>query len=610
ALFLIPAVPALAQGGEAVFTEEIDVEVVSVEVVVTDKQGNSVTGLGREDFEVFDNGRPVKLTNFYAVDGTGSTPTSVDASITAGEATVGDGAAELPPTGTTRGLNLVIFIDNPSILPQNRRLLFENLRGDLKQNLGPGSQVMLVTLGRRIEVAQQLTSDFDQILTTLGELEKDLGPGVQLDAERRMLLSRLNRASTRDSSCRSRRRSSTSSTGGGGGGGGLTDPLFDEAVRTARELALNVRTLAEQRYQNGRNTIAALASFADTLGGLPGRKAMLYVSDGVPMRPADSMLEAWISKYDSWFQQNETAISSCSRYPDAPSDFRQVFTALGSSQFDLHNDFGRLTARASDNRVAFYPVSSGDRGSSYVSAANSGSSSGGQVLRAAMVAEGASRNASLLQMADDTGGLAFTGTSNVGEVLRRLSGDFSAFYSLGYLAPDSKRDSKFHKIEVKVRRDGVVARHVSGYIDKTWRDRLGDMTVAAALYGLESNPLGITLTPEEPKKKGKRFKVRVLVQIPFRDLVMVSDGENYNAKLALLAVVRDSKGGFSPPRRFDLPIQIPNAAILQARQQSAAFPLDLEVGKNAEVVAVGVRDHYAQTASCVRVDLDLGSGKG
>jgi hypothetical protein len=325
------------------------------------------------------------------------------------------------------------------------------------------------------------------------------------------------------------------------------------------------------------------------------------------MRPADSMLEAWITKYDSWFQQNELSIRSCSRYPDAPADFRQVFTALGSSQFDLRNDFGRMTARASDNRVAFYPVSSGERGASYVSAANSGSGAGGQVLRSAMIAESASRDASLLQMAEDTGGLAFTGTANVGEVLRRLDGDFSSFYSLGYVAPERKGDNEFHEIEVKVRREDVVVRHVNGYLDKTWRDRLGDMTVAAALYGLEANPLGIVLTPEAPQKKGKKFKVRVLVQIPFRDLVMVSDGKVYNAKLSLLAVVRDKRGGFSPPRRFDLPIQIPNAAILDARKQAAAFPLDLEVDKDAEVVAVSVRDHYAQTASCVRLDLGLGT---
>ena len=604
AILSILAAPVLAQSAsDPVFTEEIDVEVVSVEVVVTDKDGNPVTGLGRDDFEVFDDGKPVELSNFYAVEG--SAPSPVDASMTAGGvATPG----ELPPAGTTQSLNLVVFIDNSSILPQNRRLLFESLRDDLKQSLGAGSRVMLVSLGRRLEVVLDLTPDFDQVLAKLAEIEKDLGPGVQLDAERRMLLGRISRADVRDSPCRARPVGpATGGTGTGSGGsgsvGGLGDPLFDEAVRTARELALNVRTVAEQRYQNARSTIAALASFADTLGGLPGRKAMLYVSDGLPMRPADSMLEAWISRYDSWFQQNEQAIRSCSRYPDAPADFRQVFTALGSSQYDLHNDFGRLTARASDNRVAFYPVSTGERGASYASAANSGS--GGQVLRSAMIAENSSRDASLLQMAEDTGGQAFTGTTNVGEVLQRLSDDFSSFYSLGYTAPESKGDSEFHKIEVKVQRQGAVVRHVNGYHDKSWRDRLGDMTVAAALYGLESNPLGVVLTTEPPQKKGKKYKVRVMVQIPFHDLVMVSDGKVYNAKLSLLAVVRDKKGGFSPPRRFDLPIQIPNAAILEARKQAAAFPLDLEVEKDAEVVAVSVRDHYAQTASCVRMDLGL-----
>src|SRR5688572_25929801 len=69
---LLPGL-ALAQAPpenpEPTFFESIDVNVVNVEVYVTDKQGRRVQGLTRDDFQVLEDGKPVEITNFYAVSG-------------------------------------------------------------------------------------------------------------------------------------------------------------------------------------------------------------------------------------------------------------------------------------------------------------------------------------------------------------------------------------------------------------------------------------------------------------------------------------------------------------------------------------------------------------
>ena len=58
------ATPEGAQSAEeGVFFETVDVNVVNVQVFVTDKKGNPVTGLGIDDFEVFENKQPVKISN-------------------------------------------------------------------------------------------------------------------------------------------------------------------------------------------------------------------------------------------------------------------------------------------------------------------------------------------------------------------------------------------------------------------------------------------------------------------------------------------------------------------------------------------------------------------
>ncbi len=605
AVFLIVAIfavaPLAAQRGET-FTDVVDVDVVNVDVVVTTKEGEPVTGLTRDDFEVFEDGQPVTLTNFYAAD---------RPAIRLGERVGDAGDVEAAAQDDGRGLQLVVFVDNLNIRPQNRKLLFENLRRQLEESQVPGSQVMLVTMNNRIEVAQPFTSDPEVVLAALDKIEKQTSISALLEGDRRMFMAELSRASLRTVACNRTRRIGAP---GSGGGGGASDPLFDEAVRTAQDLAIKIRHLAEQRYQAARGTVSSLSSFTDTLGGLPGRKAVLYLSDGIPMRPADSFTEAWIGKYQFWFQVNETAIRNCSRYPEAASDLRRAVTSVASNEFDLHSEFNRLTERASGNRVAFYPISNGGRQAGMITAALGGMMDGtsGQAMRNAMVAETQSRDASILQMADDTGGQAVTGNANVGKLLEKVDRDFSSYYSLGYAPPEREGDAGFRKIKVKVRRDKVKVRHVKGHRATSWQDRLGEMTVASALYQLESNPLGVQLQTAEPVRQGGKFKVPILVKIPFNRIRMEGAGDHYQANLAVMVVVLDEQGGFSHPRTFELPIQIPNAQILQARQQEAAFPVELEMKKGLQRVGVGVRDHLAQTSSCLKLDFELGTvgGKG
>src|SRR6187551_1641212 len=73
AFSILAALPALAQQQsaepESAFGEQIDVRVVNVEVVVTDKQGNRVTGLGPGDFRLRVDGKEAPIQYFTEVRG-------------------------------------------------------------------------------------------------------------------------------------------------------------------------------------------------------------------------------------------------------------------------------------------------------------------------------------------------------------------------------------------------------------------------------------------------------------------------------------------------------------------------------------------------------------
>ena len=51
--------------GQRKLVETIEVHVVNVDVVVTDREGNRVRGLTKDDFELYEDKRPQTITNFY-----------------------------------------------------------------------------------------------------------------------------------------------------------------------------------------------------------------------------------------------------------------------------------------------------------------------------------------------------------------------------------------------------------------------------------------------------------------------------------------------------------------------------------------------------------------
>ena len=72
-LAVLAAVTPLSAAEGPRMGETIDVSIVNVDAIVTDKQGNRVRGLTRNDFEIFESGKLQPITNFTEV-GAGQAP--------------------------------------------------------------------------------------------------------------------------------------------------------------------------------------------------------------------------------------------------------------------------------------------------------------------------------------------------------------------------------------------------------------------------------------------------------------------------------------------------------------------------------------------------------
>ncbi len=561
------------QNGD-LFFDAVDVNVVNIEVLVTDKSGVPVTGLSREDFVVFEDGREVELSNFFEV-------------VEGRAVAASTGPDDPPPVPETERLQLVVFIDNANLGPHSRRRIFADLRQYLSQRLTPDDRVMLVVANDSVEIAQPFTNDPVKLLAEVKRLEKQLGKQAQLDIEYRTLMRGIQQASLA-SPAQSQSESQF---------------FFDSAVREAATLAREVGRLAERRFRQVQATTAALERFTDTLAGMKGRKGVVYVSDGLPVRAADSLVEAWIGKYENWILQT------------GESELTRELTSLTSLDFDASRELSRLVTRANANRVAFYPISAPARGvGSTISAEVPGgamSGGGAPVALGVTNVENFSREDSLLRLADGTGGRAFTRSTNISGLLAQMKSDFSTFYSLGYQRGpaelDEEKQHSEHRIRVEVRDGDLEVRYLKSYREKTPIDLLEDRTLTAMHYSIVDNPLGVRLVPGKPVATGRnRYEVPVMVQVPFQRLLLLPQNESHTAQVTILVAARDERGGVSPFQRIEVPIRIPNEQFAEAMRGAAGYAMNLAMKGGKQRISVGVRDHLAQVDSTLNLELLVG----
>ncbi len=551
------------------FMDTVDVNVVNVEVMVTDRNGVPVTDLDAASFTIWEDGEQMEISNFFAVAGGRVLPPD----------SPGDELTILP-TPETQRLQLVLLVDELNIRPENRNRMIGELRSYLTARRDAEDLMMLVRTGDEVTVEQPFTNDTGLVLEALDRMEQRLGRHVQFEIEYRSLMRRIERASLAKPTP-------------------LNPLVLEAAILEAERLGDEIRIVAERRYRKVEATVELLKGFTRTLAGMPGRKGILYVSDGMPARTAESLVTAWRGKFETWLTANNQ------------SRVASRLVSLNSLEFDASRILRRLVIEANANRVAFYPISNNNqRARSWLSAENRGDySESGQGPGSLMVAELESfaLDESLLQLAEGTGGVAFTRSSNIGGLLDRMRGDFSSFYSLGYLRPAGE-DHEYHRIEVRLADPALVVRHLEGFRLRDPFAHLQDLTLSALHHDLERNPLEVRLDPgEQAPADANRYVVSVTVTIPFRKLLLIPEEDSHVAQVTLVVVARDEGGGVSRPQRIDLPIRIPNERILETAEGRAAYPLRLEMKPGPQKISVGVRDQLARVDSTLSLSLDVGA---
>jgi hypothetical protein len=309
----------------------------------------------------------------------------------------------------------------------------------------------------------------------------------------------------------------------------------------------------KQRYDDDRASLGALDSFVGSLAGLPGRKAVLFISGGMSLRPGEVGRRA-VEEMQGRAGVRDLALPG---------------------ELEIQPLVNQVIAHANASRVTLYAIGAPE--------------------------DFDSLSIQVGPAAQFTGGFSAVDLNDPAKVLDRLRGDLESFYSLGF-TPTHAADGKDHKLAVRLKgHPGLSVRTRGTYRDRDDASRLTDRTLAALLLGAQDNPLGvqIVLERDDPgKKKGERT-ISVLVAVPAEKLVLVPRETAREGGFVLFVGTGDTQGRLSPITRFDVPLKIPEARFQANPHQYATYRVRLNVRAEKQTIAVALRDNLGKTESVV-----------
>ena len=561
---LLALSPTVASGQEAEsqstedllasnFIDRVNVNVVNVDVFVTDKKGNRVEGLTQDDFELRVDRRPVAITNFYAIGKADALQTQderVDLLDSKPEPTMTldsiSTASQLSSRGSREDqqLHMVIYVDNFNIHPRNRNRLFRHVRAMMGERIQPNDRIMVVTYDRGLKVEQDFTSDLKTVFDTLRDVEEMSGHADDGADARRDLL----------------------------------NAIYDKKERW--EVAGWVNQYVETAYREVQDSTKALKRFIESMAGLPGRKAVLYVSDGLAMRAGE----------DIFYAMEEV--------------FEDTNTSFEVSRRDLTRNFQEITQQANAYRVTFYTIeAAGLRAYTFIDVENATSRGGAQLDQIYF----ASLKDPLYFLANETGGQAIVGTNNFQPMLDRLADDFYSYYSLGFQLGGIQ--GRYHDIDVKVKgRKDLVIRHREGFRDKPPSRKVGDATLAALFYGYERNDIGLEIEVGQAVRQSSSnlYEVPLVVRIPMGRLAFLPQEEYHSARLRLYLAVKDEDGAMSPVEEVSVPIDISKANFELAQDHFYHFQHRLLARDGRLLLAIGMHDEIGSGTAVVSRGFSVG----
>ena len=479
----------------------VGVDVVRIDAVVTDKDGNLVTDLTAADFDLRQDGEPqtITLAQYIAVDAPQSGPTRL-----ASTNIPGARAAPVVSSGRlTRAKvqrTMVLVVDDLGIAWENMDATRKALRTFVDEEVQEGDLVALIRTGSSWGALQQLTTDrrilyaaIDQVRWT-AHSRRGVGSFQALNAW-------------------------LPTSGPGLGNIGFSNPDPNDFR--------NLDDLRESMSSSG--TMSTLTNTVLGIKDLPGRKSVVLISEGFLIT------------------QHTDDLGRPAFHPD--SRVRRALDQL----LDQAMRTGTVIYALDPRGLQTGGLTSEDNAKSLGVTATSESG----ISRKRVLLE---TQDTLAYLAEETGGMAVLNTNDLARGLKRIGDDQRGYYVLGYTPPADTfatpgKTPRQHAISVRVKRPGLKVRTRKGFLGVSDVDRVaGPLTpeqelreAALSPFGASDIPVRATLLPGlDPSGQAL---VRALLHIDARALTFTPESDGRDVATADVAsVVFDESGAPSVGR--------------------------------------------------------------
>jgi VWFA-related protein len=489
---------------------------VLLDAIVRNKQGRLVKDLSAADVEVYEDGVRQEINSFRLV-----SPNSVEANRVAtkdDQRKPGNQSIGSIPTSSSQARSQVsaVALVFDRLSPGARTSAYKAALSYLNQSATRDELFGVFLTDLPTLVLQPLTADHDLVkagIQKAGEHSPSLYTSTNAEARAARLILTNNLDKFQDPSVpKEALRDLPSPT--------TAPSMTREGAMASLQLGLLERAEEDQRDQLGNATARGLLDIASSLGVLPGRKAVIFFSEGLIL----------------------------------PDDVMQTFPAIVNA--------------ANRNNVSFYSVDAAglrtenkdlETGNEIASRsafrmeqqANSTDSDG-------PMTKGLERNEDLLRLnpdsglgrlANETGGFLITNANDLAGKLQKVDEELHSYYLLSYTSNNQKYDGRFRKIEIKVKRSGLDVQGRKGYfaIKSTFSSPVLPYE-APVLAALENQPQANAFSFYA---RGFSFPERdrvglapVIADLPLSPFSFVGDQEKktYSTDFSVVALLKDGSG--------------------------------------------------------------------
>jgi VWFA-related protein len=537
--------------------------VVTMSVIVRDKQGNPVSDLAAPEFEIRDNGKPQPL-QFFRVVNSETIPETIRSLARDTYTNRPEDFGGVPPSVT------LILLDSLNTELADQAFARKQVIRFLQQ-IRPEDHVAIYVLGSSLYQIHDFTTDSSALVAAVNKSHQESSANLDIPTPQAAL-----------------------------GGSGIEDLL-------AAAMHWQTDYYTTQRVNM---TVDALTQIAAHTSPLPGRKNLVWVSGSFPISLGYNNADAILKSVKDPTSEQILFASEIEKAARALNDANiAVYPVDARGLMAPNMGTGKSSAAMSTPNMKGPNTPGGGVGTTGAGSGrsrpfiSSGASSG---PKSSIQNPDHSNIDTMKTLAERTGGRAFYDTNDIFNAVHDAVDDSRLTYEIGYYPQDVEWDGSFHTVEIKVKRQGVMVRTRKGYFAlpeaQITQEARKDAVHFAFYSTIDPAEIGLVVLASSSGVTGVR-RLELRVKLDAHTLKFEPKDEKMTAGIDSFLVQRDAAGTVLSGLEDNFTLNVTNERYREFLAGGIGYSKDLTVDPKSTEVLFIARDPATNKVGAVHISL-------